>query len=150
MTVRLFHGVGELAPRYDGFIVDLWGVVHDGVTPFPQALDCLQALIDGGKRVVLLSNAPRRSDDVVRRIAKIGVPAGLYHAVMSSGEEAWQCLARRDEPFYAALGRHCLQIGSERDLEMRDGLDLDFVDRPALADFILNTGPAEWDDTIET
>jgi HAD superfamily hydrolase (TIGR01459 family) len=68
---------------------------------------------------------------------------------MSSGEEAWQHLKHRDEPFYAALGRRCLHIGSERDLEMRDGLDLAFVATPAEADFMLNTGPAEWDDTIE-
>jgi HAD superfamily hydrolase (TIGR01459 family) len=149
MTVRLFDGMRGLAPRYDGFILDLWGVVHDGTAPFPGVLDCMRRLLDAGKRLVLLSNAPRRADDVVRRIAAIGVPAGLYHGVMSSGEEAWLCLHRRDEPFYAALGRRCLQIGSDRDLEIREGLDLDFVDDPTAADFILNTGPAEWDDTIE-
>jgi HAD superfamily hydrolase (TIGR01459 family) len=140
----------ELAPEYDGFILDLWGVVHDGTAPFPGVLDCMGRLLDGGKRLVLLSNAPRRSDDVVRRIAAIGVPAGLYHGVMSSGEEAWLHLFRRDEPFYATLGRQCLHIGSDRDLEIRHGLDLDYVDTPAEADFILNTGPAQWDDTIET
>jgi HAD superfamily hydrolase (TIGR01459 family) len=150
MTLRHYEGMRELAPLYDGFILDLWGVVHDGTTPFPGVLDCMRQLIDSGKRLVLLSNAPRRADDVVRRIERIGVPAGLYHGVMSSGEEAWQCLHRRDEPFYARLGRRCLQIGSDRDLEMRDGLDLDFVDTIAEADFILNTGPAEWDDTLET
>jgi HAD superfamily hydrolase (TIGR01459 family) len=148
MTVRLIHGLGELAPRYDGFIVDLWGVVHDGVTPYPEALDCLRALIAAGKRVLLLSNAPRRSDDVVRRISAIGVPQGIYHDVMSSGEEAWQHLHRRDDPFYAALGGACLHIGSERDLEMREGLAFDFVDHPDDADFILNTGPAGWEDRI--
>jgi HAD superfamily hydrolase (TIGR01459 family) len=123
--------------------------VHDGTAPFPGVLDCMEQLIGAGKRLVLLSNAPRRSDDVVRRIARIGVPDRLYHGVMSSGEEAWQHLKKRDEPFYAALGRRCLQIGSERDLEMRDGLDLAFVATPAEADFILNTGPAGWEDTIE-
>ena len=82
-------------------------------------------LVEAGKRVVLLSNAPRRADDVVRRIAAIGVPAGLYHGVMSSGEEAWQHLKRRDDPFYAGLGRVCLHICSERDLEIREGLGLD-------------------------
>jgi HAD superfamily hydrolase (TIGR01459 family) len=85
---------------------------------------------------------------VVRRIALIGVPAGLYHAVMSSGEEAWQYLHDRADPFYAALGRRCLQIGSERDLEIRDGLGLEFVETQDEADFILNTGPAGWEDTI--
>jgi HAD superfamily hydrolase (TIGR01459 family) len=96
-----------------------------------------------------LSNAPRRSDDVVRRITAIGVPQGLYHEVMSSGEEAWQRLRRRDEPFYEALGRRCLHIGSDRDMEIRIGLDLDYVDSPEAAEFILNTGPAGWDDTVE-
>ena len=148
MTPRIFDGMRALATDYDGFILDLWGVVHDGTAPFPGVLDCMARLISGGKRVVLLSNAPRRADDVVRRIARIGVPEGLYHGVMSSGEEAWQHLARRDDPFYAALGRRCLQIGSERDLEMREGLALDFVDEPEEADFILNTGPAEWEDTL--
>jgi HAD superfamily hydrolase (TIGR01459 family) len=149
MTLRLIDGMRELAPDYDGFILDLWGVVHDGTAPFPGVLDCMGRLVAAGKRVVLLSNAPRRADDVVRRIAKIGVPEGLYHGVMSSGEEAWQYLHDRTDPFYAALGRHVLHIGSERDLEIRDGLDLDFVAAPAEADFILNTGPAEWEDTIE-
>jgi len=149
VTLRLIDGMRALAPEYDGFILDLWGVVHDGTVPFPGVLDCMERLIGAGKRLVLLSNAPRRSDDVVRRIARIGVPGRLYHGVMSSGEEAWQHLKHRDEPFYAALGRRCLHIGSERDLEMREGLDLAFVMTPAGADFLLNTGPAEWDDTIE-
>ncbi len=149
MTLRVIDGVRDLAPAYDGFILDLWGVVHDGVAPFPGVLDCMGRLVRAGKRIVLLSNAPRRADDVVRRIAKIGVPEGLYHGVMSSGEEAWQYLHDRQDPFYAALGRRCLHICSERDLEIREGLDLDFVDTPGEADFILTTGPAEWEDTHE-
>src|SRR5712692_6753042 len=148
MTLRLIDGMHALVLDYGGFILDLRGVVHDGTAPFPGVLDCMGRLIGAGKRLVLLSNAPRRADDVVRRIDRIGVPEGLYHGVMSSGEEAWQHLHRRDDPFYRTLGRHCLQIGSERDLEMREGLDLDFVATPEAADFILNTGPAEWEDGI--
>lgn len=149
MVARLIGGIRELAPRYDGFILDLWGVIHDGVAPMPGAIECLQALTGAGKRIALLSNAPRRAEDVIRRITPIGVPRGLYHHVMSSGEEAWQHLSRRHDPFYAALGRHCLHIGSERDLEIREGLSLNFVDSAEKADFILNTGPAGWDDRIE-
>ncbi|HZK90257.1 MAG TPA: TIGR01459 family HAD-type hydrolase [Stellaceae bacterium] len=149
MTLREVHGVREIAADYDGFVLDLWGVVHDGVKPYPGALDCMAALLAAGKRVALLSNAPRRAEDVVRRITAIGVPRGLYHAVMSSGEEAWQHLKHRDDPFYADLGRNCLHICSDRDLEIRAGLDLAYVESAAAADFILNTGPAGWDDTIE-
>jgi HAD superfamily hydrolase (TIGR01459 family) len=149
MGVQSIAGIAAVAPRYDGFILDLWGVIHDGVAPLPGAVDCLHALIGSGKRVALLSNAPRRADDVVRRITQIGVPTGIYHHVMSSGEEAWQYLRRRDDPFYAALGRRCLHIGSDRDLEIREGLDLEFVDAVEDAEFILNTGPAGWNDTTD-
>jgi HAD superfamily hydrolase (TIGR01459 family) len=149
MELRLIGGIREVVLRYDGFILDLWGVIHDGVAPMPGAVECLRSLLEEGKRIVLLSNAPRRADDVVRRITRIGVPAELYHHVMSSGEEAWQHLNRRDDPFYAGLGPRCLHIGSERDMEIREGLALEFVDTAEEAQFILNTGPAGWDDRIE-
>jgi HAD superfamily hydrolase (TIGR01459 family) len=149
MTLREVGGVREIAADYDGFVLDLWGVVHDWVNPYPGVLDCLRTLLDAGKRVALLSNAPRRAYDVVNRITAIGVPEGFYHALMSSGEEAWQYLKDRTDPFYAGLGRKCLHICSDRDLEIRRGLDLNYVDSAMAAEFILNTGPAGWDDTIE-
>jgi HAD superfamily hydrolase (TIGR01459 family) len=149
MTLPEIHGVREIAADYDGFVLDLWGVVHDGVKPYPGVLDCMARLLAAGKRLVLLSNAPRRAYDVVNRITAMGVPQGLYHAVMSSGEEAWHHLKHRDDPFYTGLGRNCLHICSDRDLEIRVGLDLAYVESAEDADFILNTGPAGWDDTIE-
>jgi len=149
MKVPLIGGIAALAPRYDGFILDLWGVVHDGVAPLPGALECMASLKAAGKRIALLSNAPRRADDVVERITRIGVPAGLYDHVMSSGEEAWQRLYRRDDAFYGALGRRCLHIGSERDTGIREGLALEFVETAEEAEFILNTGPAGWEDRLE-
>src|SRR5258708_34540770 len=93
MTLRLIDGMRALAPEYDGFILDLWGVVHDGTAPFPGVLDCMERLSGAGKRLVLLSNAPRRSDDVVRRIEKIGVPAGRCHGGIASGAEARRTLS---------------------------------------------------------
>src|SRR5271169_6755246 len=117
-------GMRELATDYDGFILDLWGVLHDGFTPFPGVLDCLERLIAADKRIVILSNAPRRAADVIARMTEIGIRPGLYHHVMSSGEETWQCLSRRDDPFYAALGRACLHIGPRRDDGMLEALGL--------------------------
>jgi len=80
MPVHLITNLRELAPRYDGFILDLWGVIHDGVSPIPGAIDCLRSLIDTGKRITLLSNAPRRADDDSSRsydvMYRTGPPAG--------------------------------------------------------------------------
>src|SRR5690349_7293210 len=96
----IIAGLGSLAPRYDGFILDLWGVLHDGYRPYPGAVEALEALQREGKHVVILSNAPRRAEAVIERITEIGIPSGTYDRVLSSGEEAWQHLKQRDDPFY--------------------------------------------------
>ena len=149
MSLRLLRGVGELAARYDGLILDLWGVVHDGNVPYPGVLDALRRLRDTGKPVVLLSNAPRRVPEIAARLTEIGIPAELYRGIHSSGEEVWQRMKRRDTPFYAALGRRCYFIGPTRDESMMAGLDVVRVEAPGDADFLLNTGPWGWDETTE-
>ena len=144
-TVRLLGGVRELAALYDGFVLDLWGVVHDGITAYPGVVTCLERLAAAGKRTVLLSNAPRRAAGVVAGMTRMGIPRACYGAVCSSGEATWQALLLRDDPWMAALGRRCLHIGPARDKAMTDGLDLLRVACAEDADFILNTG-VEWDD----
>src|SRR6185503_15783687 len=60
-SVPILPGLARLAERYDGFILDLWGTIHDGLRPWAGAVECLAELKRRGKRVLLLSNAPRRS-----------------------------------------------------------------------------------------
>lgn len=146
---RLLSGLREAAADYDGFILDLWGVLHDGSDPYPGAVDCLERLAVAGKRVVLLSNAPRRVSEVTKRLTEIGFAPDLYHGVMSSGEDAWRHLTRREDPFHAALGRRCYHLGPERDAGMLAGLDIEPAATLAEADFILNTGPWGWEETVE-
>jgi HAD superfamily hydrolase (TIGR01459 family) len=145
---RFLSGLHEVATDYDGFILDLWGVLHDGARPYPGAVPCLEALMAAGKRLAILSNAPRRVSEVVQRMTEIGIPRGLYHGVLSSGEEAWLHLREREDPFYAGLGRACLHIGPERDAGMLEGLDLIPAATAEAADFILNTGPWGWEETV--
>lgn len=146
--VRLLHGIGEVADAYDGFILDVWGVLHDGLKPFPGVLDALMRLKTEGKRVVVLSNAPRRAGPVANRLTEIGIPPELYHHIHTSGEETWQHLSRRDDSFYAGLGRVCYLIAPPRDNGVMDGLDLRRVDDVAEAEFVFNTGPWGWDEDV--
>jgi HAD superfamily hydrolase (TIGR01459 family) len=145
--IPIHHGLSEIAERYDAFVIDLWGVLHDGVSAFPEAVACLEQLRAHGKGVLILSNAPRRADSVAERNVELGIARELCDVVMSSGEAAWQHLARRDDPWHRALGRRCHHIGPERDHGMRDGLDTDFVAGTAEADFILLTGGCDFGDT---
>ena len=62
MKIPIIQGLEELIDCYDGFIVDIWGVIHQGGSAFPEAVHCLEQLRKRKKRVVILSNAPRRAE----------------------------------------------------------------------------------------
>jgi HAD superfamily hydrolase (TIGR01459 family) len=134
-------GIATLAENYDGFIVDLWGVVHNGVKPYPGVIDCLTQLRARNKRVVFLSNAPRRAAAVGFALATMGVTPDLYDGIMSSGEAVHTALRDRTDADFAALGSKLYHLGPERDRDIFDTLDLAVAATPAAADFLLNTGP---------
>lgn len=147
--VPFLSGIAGLADAYDGYIVDLWGVVHNGERPYPGVVDALTRLRARGRRVCLLSNAPRRVASVTRRLAEIGVPPAAYDQALSSGELTYEALRDRPDPFHRALGRRFLHIGPPRDNDVYEGLDLIRVDRPADAEFVINTGVDDFDETVE-
>jgi HAD superfamily hydrolase (TIGR01459 family) len=135
-------GFGPLAAQYDGFILDLWGVIHDGVTPYPGAADCLRALRDAGKPVVLLSNAPRRAAVAAKALRAMGIGDELYTGIMTSGEATHLALSNpAADPWFARLGPRVFHLGPERDRNVIDGLPLVRVETPGEADFVVNTGP---------
>lgn len=138
---RFPPGLSALAENYDGFILDLWGVIHDGETPYPGAIRCLAELRARGKRTVLLSNAPRRAAVIIAHLTDLGIERGLYGDLVSSGEETHRALMTRDDPWFATLGRACYHLGAARDESVWRGLDLDMVSDLPQATFILNTGP---------
>ncbi len=140
-------GLADIADRYDGFVLDLWGVVHDGVEAYPGVSDTLAALRAAGKRTIMLSNAPRRSVALIEQLTRMGVSRDLYDEVMSSGEAVHLELARRQDPFFAGLGGNLYHLGPDRDRNVYEDLPY----RPVgmdLADFVLNTGPVELTGTV--
>jgi HAD superfamily hydrolase (TIGR01459 family) len=137
--MRHLAGLAELAWQYDGFIIDLWGVVHDGVAPYAGAVDCLKQLT--GRPVLLLSNAPRRVGPSGDALRKLGVDDTLYTNLLTSGEATWLALRDRPDAWLQALGHHVYHLGPDRDRSVIEGLNLDLVQTPGAASFILNTGP---------
>ena len=139
--MRHERGMAALAARYGGFVVDLWGVVHDGVAAYPGAVDCLARLRAGGARIVLLSNAPRRRAAVQETLRRLGIPDHAYDGLLTSGEATRLALIDRTDPWFAALGPRVWHLGPAKDAGLFEGLPQTRVAGPALADFVLNTGP---------
>jgi len=130
-------GISSLISLYDGFLLDQWGVLHDGTRAYEGASEALGRMRDAGKPVIILSNSGRTGEENALQLAHMGFGRDLYDKVISAGDDARAALRARDEPFYRALGKRCLLLAREGEEHLAEGLDLDVVSNVEKADFIL-------------
>lgn len=136
---EMISGLEAIAGRYEAILCDVWGVVHDGIHPFPHACAALARARSQGLPVILVTNAPRPRHDVEAQIAQIGVSRDTYTGIVTSGDVTRTLIA--DGP------RRIFHIGPDRDLALYDGLDVELVEEPEAAGVVC-TGL--FDDDIET
>lgn len=149
IAIPILRGLADVAGHYDALVLDLWGVIHGGVEPYPGVISCLRTLRDAKKPVALLSNAPRRSASAGRRLGQMGIARDLYRFLLTSGDSAHDALKHRSDPAHAALGRRYLYIGPDWDRDLVRDLDYAACERAAEADFLICVGFVDESDPIE-
>lgn len=135
----------SVADQYDIILIDVWGVTHNGVKPFPKAISAYETLKDMGKTLVILSNAPRLPGITRTRLSDMGINDTLFDDVMTSGLECHYALRDRPNAFYQNLGDKLFHIGPERDRTVFEGLPYAQVNNVDDADFLLITGTDGWE-----
>jgi HAD superfamily hydrolase (TIGR01459 family) len=139
-AIPILSSVANLSEKYQAWLCDIWGVMHNGMHPFAGASDACARFREQGGVVVLLSNSPRPQGAVSHQLAQIGVPETCFDAVVTSGDVTQQILAdRRSQSFF--------HLGPERDKAIYDGLGMQPVELEA-ADYVLCSGL--YDDLTET
>lgn len=138
--IRLCQGISELCDSYTGYIIDQWGVLHDGVRPYEGVMEALTELKNRNKQIVILSNSGKRAEDNAKRLHKLGFDLAMFDHILTSGEMTWLGLKERKSGVFADLGDKCLLLGREGDTSLVDGLDLTLVDKAEDATFILVSG----------
>lgn len=134
-------GLSSIADRYDAFIIDIFGVLHDGIHPFDQTIKTLELLKKHGKTICLLSNSPKRADGATAQMLRMGISRHLYDHIVTSGEATHAALASRSDDFHRVCGHDCWFIGTDTMMGVLEGLGLRLLDRPEGASFILNAIP---------
>jgi HAD superfamily hydrolase (TIGR01459 family) len=149
-VIATISGVRSLASRYDVFLVDLWGVVHDGERPFDGVAFALERLREAGARVLFLSNSSRTGDYLAGMLEKMGVGRDLFEAVVSSGDVTREALGSRDPAIFGALPAEprCLHVGDPTFVSWVFELGLHFVDDVGDADLVLATGTVKDDEAL--
>lgn len=133
MAIPLHRRLTDFIGPYSAVLSDLWGCVHDGIAPYPDAVEALRALRASGRKVVLISNAPRPWGAVAGQLERMGVGADCWDAIVTSGDATV-------EGFNGAFaGRPYWRLGPERDAALFGLLDGEPVP-PAAAELIVATG----------
>lgn len=142
-NTKFCQGISDISDSYTGFIIDTWGVLHDGEKVFEPAIECLKELKARNKFVLLISNSEMDAVQTAEQLKSFGLPESYYSEILTSGELLKQGIAKQNDGVFTELGRTCFLIGGDRSRAFLKGVDVDIVENIDNASFLFISG---WDD----
>ncbi len=118
--MKLPEHLDDLTDGYDAIFCDVWGVLHNGEVAFAPAVEALKRARAKGITVILVTNAPRPFGSVIAQMTLLGVPEDAYDRVVTSGDVTRDLIIEGP--------RKVFHIGSERELAIYEGLDVELVE----------------------
>ena len=141
---KVINSFSEISDKYDVFILDQWGVIHDGHYGYDHAIDAVKHLIYKNKQLIIISNSSKRRISSINRLKDLGFDKNHFVEVMTSGEMIWQELKDFSHK-YDFKTKNCFHIfdsSKEDGKDFRIGLEkFKFIDNIKDADFILACTP---------
>ena len=127
-------GLKSIIKQFDLLFIDIWGVLHNGIELNQSSVKALNELEKLKKEYVLLTNAPRPNDTVIRFLKKMGLDDNKCNRVFTSGEAALNFLKTdlNKSKFF--------HIGPPRDFDLFKLLEKNKVNNIEESDFLLCTG----------
>jgi HAD superfamily hydrolase (TIGR01459 family) len=112
--MRSIDGICDICGEYDIFVMDVWGVIYDGIELFPNINDCLKNIKAQGKHIVLLSNSSRSEAFMFEMLEKAGLETSYITFIQTSGDTALSDLKN----FFSAPSRKLYYISSNENKNM--------------------------------
>ena len=131
--MKELNHLADIFKKYDTFIIDLWGVMHNGVALNPNAIEAVNQLKKNSKKIVFLSNAPRPSSNVINFLLKMRMDKKYLENVITSGEAAMHVINQKK------FGKTFYHLGPARDTSIFEKVKDNKTDLQS-CDFILCTG----------
>ncbi len=146
-SYKSLNNINQIIDNYDAFIIDIWGVLWDGIEAYKYAKLTLKKLKEKNKNIILLSNAPRRAKIVSDKLSSIGINNNLYDNIVSSGEVCREeCLSNKKR--LSLLGENYYFIGQELDKGIAANLEIKEVSSIDKSSFVLVCGTRDFDHTL--
>lgn len=126
MTLYIDHN--QMFDRYDTFLIDQWGVLHNGYDVYDGVHDFFEAARALNKTIILLSNSASPSARNIAHCKRLGIPQSYYDLFMSSGEAVRHGFLNKYAPFDSLGDNVYLMAGESRTDFMIDDLPIRRVD----------------------
>lgn len=138
--IPLLPSIAPLASRYDVWLCDIWGVMHNGERVFEAAGEACRRFREAGGTVVLISNSPRLRQGVEQQMSMLDVPADAWDGLLTSGDVTRGLLEENQD-------KRLFHLGPARDKGIFEGLEINFAS-PEDGEMIICSGL--YDDDTET
>ena len=152
-SAKSIEGLMDIIDQYDVYILDQWGVMHNGVKGYDHAIKCVKKLYKKKNDLIIISNSSKRKKTSVKRLSKLGFDPDCFVEVMTSGEMIWQSLKNKNCDFTKNIKKNCYHIYDKSKKDGKyyiKGLDkFNFVNKIEEADFILGCTPTLGSNTID-
>ena len=127
-------GLKSIVANYDLYFVDVWGVIHNGISLFDDAIIALNELDKLNKEYILLTNAPRPNNSVKKFLEKMGLAKNISDRVYTSGQASLDYLLKncKDKKFF--------HIGPSRDFDLFVSFKKNKINKIMESEYILCTG----------
>ena len=143
--IPIYKDINFVLKNSKALILDIWGVLWDGIEVYPEAIDTLKKIKELDIPVILLSNAPRKASKVKKKLNAIGIKKEFYKEIISSGEICRSALLSKS---FVVPGEHYYFIGLKEDKDLLSGSHFSETKNINSADFVLLTGPRSFNDTL--
>ena len=131
--MKELNHLSEIFDNYETFVIDLWGVMHNGMALNLKAIKAVDKLIKHSKKIVFLSNAPRPKKKVIDFLLKMKMNERYLDNVMTSGEAAMHAINENK------FGKSFFHLGPARDASVFEKVKKNKTNIDN-CDFILCTG----------
>ena len=128
------EGLSSIVDNYQLFYVDLWGVVHNGISLHQEAIKVLNEITKKKKEYILLTNAPRPNHAVKNFLEKLGMKKEIREHVFTSGEAALNYLKKN------LSNKFFFHVGPPRDFDLFNDFEKNKSKDIKNSDYILCTG----------
>ena len=131
-----YDNFAELAKNYTTFLIDIYGVIHDGISPFEDALITVNKLKDSGKEVMFFTNSPRSSTLVKKQLLSLSSKLDNFK-IISSGDFFLNILSNPVTYGLEFLTKKCFVITQDLDYSLMQNKAISLTNNIEEAGYIL-------------